>query len=92
VAEYKRGRREKMADVVAWPKPTGCVSTVQLHRIKRPCDSGLYLAVSSLETQLGTIEAYNRLVEAALSLKARIDAGDIKAQNPIYAVSIRGET
>jgi len=60
-------------------------------RIVRPCDYGLLAAVNSLETQLGTIEAYNRLVEAAASMKARIDAGKTKAQNPIYAVSVRGE-
>ncbi len=60
-------------------------------RIKRPCDFGLEGAINDLETQLGTIEAYNRLAEAAQRLKARIERGSIKSQNPIYAASIKGE-
>lgn len=78
-----------MTNVKAWPKPTGVPKRLP-SRILRPCDAGLELAVRSLETQLGTIEAYNRLVDAANALRKRIDSGDVKAQNPIFAVSVRG--
>lgn len=60
-------------------------------RINRPCDFALSLSVTDLEMQLGTVEAYNRLVEVSERLKARIEKGQAKAQNPIYAVSIKGE-
>jgi hypothetical protein len=40
-----------------------------------------------METQLGTIEAYNRLARAASELKAKIEGGNAEAQNPIFAVS-----
>jgi hypothetical protein len=60
-------------------------------RLVRPCDYGLLLAVQNLETQLGTIEAYNRLVQAANVLRNKVERGDAKAQNPIYAKSVRGE-
>lgn len=76
--------------VMAWPKPTGTPRD-QPKRINRPCDYGLASAVYALETQLGTIEAYNRLVEAAASMRERIDAGKAKPQNPMFAISIRGE-
>ena len=79
-----------MSNVKAWPKPTG-TPLPKPRRIVRPCDAGLAGAVHGLEMQLGTIEAYNRLVECANKLKARIDAGDVKAQNPIFAKSVRGE-
>lgn len=59
-------------------------------RIKRPCDLELESISSALEIQLGTIEAFNRLVDAAHKLKARIDAGDIRSQNPFYAKNIKG--
>lgn len=75
--------------VKAWPKPTGTPMEAP-KRIVRPCDYGLRGAVYSLEQQLGTIEAYNRLVEAAAVLRARIDAGKAEAQNPIFAVDVRG--
>lgn len=78
-----------MSNVTAWPNPTG--RPVEPPKpIVRPCDYGLLTAIHGLETQLGTIEAYNRLVTAAATLKAQIDAGKAKAQNPIYAVSPRG--
>ena len=76
-------------NVKAWPKATGTPKPAP-HRIKRPCDWGLDIAVSNLETQLGTIEAYNRIVDAANAIKSRIDAGDVKAQNPVYAKKIKG--
>lgn len=75
--------------VKAWPKATGTPMEAP-KRIVRPCDYGLRGAVVALEQQLGTIEAYNRLVEAAAILRARIDAGEAQAQNPIFAVDVRG--
>jgi len=79
-----------MKNIKPWPKPTG--RPVDLpKRIRRPADYGLELAIMNLETQLGTIEAYNRLVEWAVHLRKRIDGGDAKAQNPLYAVSPTGE-
>lgn len=76
-------------NVKAWPKPTGTPLEAP-KPIVRPCDYGLRSAVFSLEQQLGTIEAYNRLVEAAAVLRACIDAGKAQAQNPIFAVNVRG--
>ncbi|WP_313114964.1 hypothetical protein [Stenotrophomonas indicatrix] len=78
------------SNVKAWPKPTGKPHEAP-KRIVRPCDYGLSSAVYSLEQQLGTIEAYNRLVEAAAALRARIDAGEAKAQNSMFAVSVKGD-
>lgn len=78
-----------MSNVKAWPNPTGRPVKIP-KRIYRPCDYGLMNAVMGLETQVGTIEAYNRLVAAAEQLRAQIDAGKAKAQNPLFAVSIRG--
>lgn len=75
------------SNVKAWPK-SGPLTEDAPRRIMRPCDYGLRRAVNDLETQLGTIEAYNRLAAAAHALKARIDAGDVKAQNPIFAASL----
>lgn len=59
-------------------------------RIVRPCDHGLRMAVIDLETQLGSVEAFNRLIATAERLKNKIDKGDVQAQNPIYATSIKG--
>jgi len=74
-------------NVLAWPIPV-CRADKPLPKpIVRPCDWGLMSAINNLETQLGTIEAYNRLVVAAAKLKGKIDAGQAQAQNPIYAVS-----
>ena len=74
-------------NVHAWPKPAGRADAPVPKPIVRPCDWGLIGAVRDLETQLGSIEAYNRLATAAAALKAKIDAGQAKAQNPMYAVS-----
>lgn len=54
-------------------------------RIVRPCEYGLASAVLALETQLGTVEAYNRLCDAAQQLKAKIDAGEAHQQHPMWA-------
>ena len=75
------------AELHPWPKPAGRAEVPAPPRIVRPCDYGLMGAIYGLETQLGTIEAYNRLAEAAHALKAKIDAGEAKAQNPMFATS-----
>ena len=54
-------------------------------RIVRPCEYGLWSAVNDVETQMGTVEAYNRLCDWAQSLKAKIDRGEAKAQHPMWA-------
>ena len=56
--------------------------------IVRPCEWGLRGTISDLETQLGSIEAYNMLIDYAAILKRKIEAGKAKSQNPIYATSI----
>lgn len=76
-------------EVKAWPKPTG-VPKPRPGRIRRPCDYGLELAAINCEVQLGTIEAYNRLCEEAEKMAARIKSGDVKAQNPLFAISLKG--
>ena len=78
-----------MSNVTAFPAATGRPLPAP-KPIVRPCDHGLTLAVQNLETQLGTIEAYNRLVSSANAMMARILAGDVKPQNPIFAVSPSG--
>lgn len=59
-------------------------------KIIRPCEWGLKGSVSDLETQLGSIEAYNMLIDYANKLKSKIDKGNAKAQNPLFAKSIDG--
>jgi hypothetical protein len=54
-------------------------------RIVRPCEYGLMNAVHSMETQMGTVDAYNKLCDAAAHLKAKIDAGDARASHPMWA-------
>lgn len=54
-------------------------------KIMRPCDYGLLGVVRDLETQVGSVEAYNKLCDAAAKLKAKIDAGDGRAQHPMFA-------
>ncbi|WGS53523.1 hypothetical protein LFL96_20915 [Paraburkholderia sp. D15] len=54
-------------------------------RIVRPCEWGLLGAVRDMETQMGTVEAYNRLCDAAQQLKAKIDRGEAQAQNKLFA-------
>ena len=79
-----------MSNVKAWPKVTG-KPMKQPKRIMRPCDYGLICAVKQLECEVGTIEAYNRLVNAALLLREQIELGEAKPQNPLFAVSINGD-
>lgn len=54
-------------------------------RIMRPCEWGLLGTVRDLETQMGTVEAYNRLCDAAEKLKAKIDSGKAEAQGHLWA-------
>jgi hypothetical protein len=54
-------------------------------RIIRPCEWGLLGTVRDLETQMGTVEAYNRLCDAAQQLKAKIDRGDAEHQHKMWA-------
>ncbi|WP_345815335.1 hypothetical protein AAGS40_23450 [Paraburkholderia sp. PREW-6R] len=54
-------------------------------KIMRPCDWGLIVAIRDMETQVGTVEAYNRLCDAAQQLKAKIDRGDAQIQNRLFA-------
>ncbi len=58
--------------------------------IKRPCDFSLESAVTSLETQLGTIEAYNRIVASAAGLKEKIDSHKGRPASHCYAISKEG--
>jgi hypothetical protein len=74
-----------MDDVVPWPKSGRAVEPPK--PITRPCDYALLSAYRQLETQLGTIEAYNRIVAFAANVRAQIDRGEVKAQNPLYATS-----
>jgi hypothetical protein len=54
-------------------------------RIVRPCEWGLLGVIRDMETQMGTVEAYNRLCDAAQQLKAKIDRGDAQAQHKLFA-------
>lgn len=78
-----------MTNVRPWPLQGRALDAVP-KRVKRPCDYGLESAVYGLETQLGTIEAYNRLVTVCDQMRVDIANGKIKPQNPLYAVDIRG--
>ena len=50
-----------------------------------PAEWGLKNTVRDLEIQLGTVEAYNRLVAAAKELKAKMDDGKADAPFAQYA-------
>lgn len=54
-------------------------------RVIRPCEWGLLNTVRDLEIQMGTVEAYNRLCDAAQKLKDKIDAGDAEQQSRLFA-------
>ena len=73
------------ADITQWPKSGRAAAAPK--KIVRPCDYGLLSSWYALETQLGTIEGYNRLCVFADAIKSKIDNGDVKAQNPLYATS-----
>ena len=74
-------------NVKPWPLAAGRPDVPVPKRIARPCDYSLMMAINALETQLGSIEAYNRLATAAHALKSKIDAGHAKPQHPMFAVS-----
>ena len=78
-------------NVEPWPL-SGPMQREAPKPIVRPCDHGLELAVMGLEEQLGTIEAYNRLVDKCRVLRDQIERGHVKTQNPIYARNVRGGT
>lgn len=80
---------ECKVNVKPWPKMTGKPAPLPRALI-RPCDYLLLSAVMQCEVQLGSVEAYNRLVLQAERLLGRIEAGEGKAQNPLYAVDVRG--
>lgn len=73
-----------MTNVLQLPV-TGTTDRPAPTRIVRPCEYGLRNAVAALETQLGTVEAYNRLCDAAARLKAQIDEGGAKLPIPVFA-------
>lgn len=77
------------ADIKPWPL-SGPMTQQRPMPIVRPCDYGLEIAVMALETQVGTIEAYNRIVDKCRVLREQIERGHIKAQNQLYAKSIKG--
>ena len=60
-------------------------------QVQRPCDASLFIAVTALETQLGTVEAYNRICQAAEVLFSKIKQGKAQPCNPCYAASIKGD-
>ena len=74
-----------MGDVTAWPKDGGTLAP-QPEPIWVAADHGLEAAVAGLVSQLGSTEAYNRLVRRAEALRSRIEAGHGKPPNPLYAV------
>lgn len=65
-------------------------------RIVRPCDFSLKNAITALENQVGTVEAYNKLCDAAAHLKKVIDDGQGKqaismfATDPAFIFPVRG--
>lgn len=73
-----------MSDIRQLPAPQE-TSRPAPKRIVRPCEWGLFNAVNALETQMGSVEAYNRLCDAATRLKAKIDSGHGKAQHSMWA-------
>lgn len=54
-------------------------------RIIRPCEYGMWNAVKDMETQMGTVEAYNRLCDWAQALKEKIDSGEAQPQHKMFA-------
>lgn len=54
-------------------------------RVIRPCEYGLMGSICDMEAQLGSIEAYNMIVDYASKLKAKIDSGHAQAQSHIFS-------
>lgn len=74
--------------VVPWTKSGGALRELP-PRLYKPAECGLLTAVMALETQLGTIGAYNALVEAAEKLRAKIERDEAEGANPIYVKEFR---
>jgi hypothetical protein len=74
-----------MSDVRQLPV-TPAPSRPTPRRIVRPCEHGLALAIDAMETQMGSVEAYNLLCDAAASLRRKIDAGEGHAQHAMWAI------
>lgn len=64
-----------MSDIRQLPV-NGSASRPAPKKIIRPCEWGMHNAVRDMETQMGSVEAYNRLCEWASHLKTKIDAGN----------------
>ena len=56
-------------------------------KIIRPCDYSLLGAVTALEEQVGTVEAYNKICIAATNLKNKIDSGNARQANILFATN-----
>jgi len=54
-------------------------------RIMRPCDYGLRRVIFDMENQVGTVEAYNKMCDAAEKLKAQIDSGNARQAHAHFA-------
>ena len=81
-----KGQAMPKANIILLPPKPIPVPPAQ---IVRPCEWALRAAIWDMETQLGTIEAYNMLIGYANNLKAQIDDGKAKKQNPIYSTKVR---
>ena len=57
--------------------------------VVRPCEWGLRKAIIGLESQLGSIEAYNMIVRYAEALADKIERGEADPQNPYFATDPR---
>ena len=57
-------------------------------KIVRPCEWGLRLTIKKLEEQLGSIEAYNMLVDYSSDLRVKIDSGKAQPQNKYFSTKI----
>ena len=89
-ASLHLGDLEVMSEIKPWPHLAGRPGHPAPKPIRRPCDAGLELAILNMETQLGTIEAFNRLAVAAAALRDKIDKGEATPQSPQYAIDVQG--
>ncbi len=58
-------------------------------RFDKAADHGLWNAIRALESQWGTVEAHNRLVEWCDHLRAKVENGDAEQPNPLLAGEFR---
>jgi hypothetical protein len=80
--------KDQQTTVVPWVKDGPIRPTPR--RVERPCDYWLARALHYLETELGTIEAHNRLVECADAFRRKIEAGCAQPQHPSCATDPMG--